>query len=274
MKPSRQIPATHGRAAGEAAFTLVEIAISLAIIGFALVAIIGALPRGMNVQRENREDTIINQDAAYLVEAIRSGARGLDTLTNSVYAITNYWAFYETNAASTNLNGAPGHDGYTYLRSHITSKSPPPADDTIPINNGYRIIGLLGTPKYIPGSGRSGAGFYSNHVVASVRALSGLAAEKFPQDNPDVRQDAFSYRLITENLLLPVPADFNAISPRRELSGNLHEVRLLFRWPLFPSGTIGNGFQTYRTMVSGTLTNEPLGGVTWFFQAQTFSKAP
>src|SRR5947207_7764407 len=38
------------------AFTMIEIAISLAVIGFALVAIIGILPTGMNVQKENREE--------------------------------------------------------------------------------------------------------------------------------------------------------------------------------------------------------------------------
>ena len=37
------------------AFTMVEIALALAIIGFALVAIIGVLPFGLNVQRQNRE---------------------------------------------------------------------------------------------------------------------------------------------------------------------------------------------------------------------------
>ena len=70
---------------------MVEIAICLAIIGMALVAIIGVLPLGMNVQRDNREETVINQDATVFLEAIRNGARGLNDLTNYVYAITNYW---------------------------------------------------------------------------------------------------------------------------------------------------------------------------------------
>src|SRR2546426_366578 len=80
---------TAARRAGrdEAAFTMVEIAISLAVIGFALVAIIGVLPTGMTVQRENREETIINQDATYFAEALRNGAHGLDDLTNFVYAV-------------------------------------------------------------------------------------------------------------------------------------------------------------------------------------------
>ena len=59
---------------GERAFTMVEIAIAIGVIGFALVAIIGILPIGMNSQKDNREDTVISQDAPYFLEAIRNGA--------------------------------------------------------------------------------------------------------------------------------------------------------------------------------------------------------
>ena len=60
-----------------AAFTMVEIALCLGVIAFALVAIIGVLPTGVRVQRDNREDTIINQEGLLLLEAIRSGSQGL-----------------------------------------------------------------------------------------------------------------------------------------------------------------------------------------------------
>src|SRR5664280_2637396 len=93
----------------QSAFTMVEIAICLAIIGFALVAIIGVLPIGMNTQRDNREETIINQDATVFIEAIRGGARGLDDLTNYVYAITNYWTWYNADGGVR----AIGVNGYT-----------------------------------------------------------------------------------------------------------------------------------------------------------------
>src|SRR3972149_5103108 len=107
----RQFPSREGSGVGssgrprsfrQSAFTMVEIAIALAVIGFALVAIIGVLPAGMNVQKENREETVINQDASIFLQAIRSGARGLDDLTNYVIAITNNWAEYSTNATQTN----------------------------------------------------------------------------------------------------------------------------------------------------------------------------
>ena len=52
-----------------------EIAIALGVIAFALIAIIGILPAGLQVQKDNREETIINQDARLLLEAIKSGGR-------------------------------------------------------------------------------------------------------------------------------------------------------------------------------------------------------
>jgi type II secretory pathway pseudopilin PulG len=59
----------------EAGFTMAEIAIALGVIAFALIAIIGILPAGLQVQKDNREETIINQDARLLLEAIKSGGR-------------------------------------------------------------------------------------------------------------------------------------------------------------------------------------------------------
>src|ERR1043165_8783799 len=70
------------------AFTMIEIALSLAVVGFALVAIIGVLPTGMTVQKDNREDTVINQEGRYWMQLIKGGALGLEDLTNYVESIT------------------------------------------------------------------------------------------------------------------------------------------------------------------------------------------
>ena len=72
---------------------MIEIALCLAIIGFALIAILLVLPSGMNTQRDTREETVIGQDASILLEAVRAGALGLDDLKNHVYAIVNTNAF-------------------------------------------------------------------------------------------------------------------------------------------------------------------------------------
>jgi len=254
------------RARGLAAFTMVEIALSLAVIGFALVAIIGILPLGMNVQRENREETIINQDATVLMEAIRNGNQGFDDLTNYVIAITNVWATYDNRR----VLDRTGLDWYTPTDSRIPGRA---------LTNGFRIVGLLSTPRYVhnPSSG----GFLSNYVVANFRSMSGAAYEKFPQDDPTLREMAFSYRLISEIITFGTPASEtvtnNAWDPGQvnygfyatntseyasraaylsyvtNLQNNLHDVRLIFRWPLRPDGRVGNGRQVYCTTVGGRL---------------------
>ncbi len=200
-----------------AAFTLVEIAICLAIVSFALIAIIGVLPLGMDTQRQVREETVINQDATMLLEAIRNGNQigGGTDLANYVYAI-------QDEAGGTN-----------YGPSILTSSQ--------------IIVGLLSTP---------GGG----HMVASVQAMSGLAAQESPQTNSTILNDAFSYKVVCVN----VPAQ-GVNNPN-----NLHELRMTFLWPILPNGQIGSGRQTFRATIAGQLslaqTNPPL----WYYQPQKF----
>lgn len=244
---------------------MIEIALSLAVIGFALVAIIGVLPRGMNVQRQNREETIINQDAGVFASALRNGARGMDDLTNYVYAITNYAQEF---SAATNPVGNLVANGYTFFDS---TRDGALTTTQFPITNGYRIVGLLSFPKYVPVS--AGGGFFSNHVVAFVRALSGPASEKPPQTNADVRLDAFAYRLICESMPL---AAYDGNTPHgHQLTNNFSELRLTFRWPLSPTGVPGNNRQTFRTQIGGHLlaTND-IGHPLYFFEPQIFAHSP
>ena len=209
-------------------FTMVEIAICLGVIGFALVAIIGILPHGMNQQRDNRFDTYLAQDAAYWMEAIRSGAQGLDDLTNHVEEIaivdlvplakTNYYSF-----------GVPSVNTFS---------------------NGREIIGLLSTP-----------GDTNVIVQARVRAISGGAAEKGTQ-MPDF---TFRYLLQVDNRPLQT-VDPNL--PDLPLLANyLREVRLAFRWPVLANGTSsGRPPKVFRTQVSGTLANDPSNSVFYYFR--------
>lgn len=105
------------------AFTLVEVAIALAVIAFALTAILRVLPKGMTTQRDNRHDTIINHDATYLLEAIRSGAQGMDDLTNFVDAIavdgvTNFFGGgYTSGEEIVSLLTTPGADVRATVRA-------------------------------------------------------------------------------------------------------------------------------------------------------------
>ena len=260
-------------------FTMIEIAISLAVIGFALVAIIGILPQGMTVQKENRQETIINQDANMYMEAIRNGGKGFDDLTNYVMAITNYWKIYNDKGP------VVSHvEAHTYTGAWLDGT---PTGNWI--TNGLRIIGLLTTPRYVDNSS-STIFFRSNYIVAYVRSMSGQAGEKFPQTNSSMLDLAFGYRMMPEivpyTYYEPDWTNYTAYTGLERITRsnywrvastvqtNLSDLRLTFRWPSFPNGKVGNDRQIFRTVAGGRLlqTNN-LGMPLWFFEPRTYVKA-
>ena len=123
---------------------MIEIAIALGVIAFALVAIMGILPLGLTVQRDNRFETIINQDATYWLEAIRDGAQ--HTSADNV-DLTNFVERIEI---------VKGNNVVTYQNLGVP-----------PLDYSSNIIGILTRPfdKDIT-------------VFANVRAFSGAVGEK------------------------------------------------------------------------------------------------
>jgi type II secretory pathway pseudopilin PulG len=244
---------------------MVEVAISLAIIGVALVAIIGVLPIGMNTQRDNREETTVNQDATVLLEAIRNGSQGADDLTNYVYAIVNDGDNPGGTFTNTSLLG--NQQGYF-----------PGAP--VRLLSGQRIIGLLSTPEFVDGAGTpmpKVSAAYSNHIIAYVRSLSGVAAGKPPQDNDVMRGNDFAYRVLCVNA--PVPVDTNVFNlPAAQqkyiwqLLANQHELRMTFLWPQLPNGKVGNSRLTFRATIAGqTMITNDSGRKLYFYQPQSFA---
>jgi hypothetical protein len=212
------------------AFTLVEIAIALGVIGFALVAIIGILPTGLQIQRDNRAETIINQDGTFWLEAIRNGARGLDELVDHVESITIITWNYAVDP--------PAIISSNYLTFNNGGYA-----------NGSNIIGLLTTPAAIP----------NTEAQAVVTAISGAAAEK-STDAAD-RELAFRYRMTvqiekTENY---VPS-FSALSTNHlpmvaDPLTSLYELRLNMAYAWVRDSQPGTRRQTYRASISRTMTN-------------------
>lgn len=267
MNP-RALPTASGtprRGARSArAFTMVELAISIAVVAFALVAILGVLPTGMQVQRDNREETIINQDGNLWLEAIRSGSLGMDDLTNYVDAII----------LSNQFN--------TYVFRY----------EAAGFTNGAQILGLLSTPKYLQTNRNR---VIETTVFAYVRALTGSAVEKPDLARNRIANDlAFSYRLTSEVIPFnPVPAsetNFHAFGLRDvdrlvrsnqwlravNLERNFHEVALTLEWPLIPRAgqiTVGGNRKQFRTLVSGAMratnTSSRLP-MQYLFQPSTF----
>jgi hypothetical protein len=206
---------------------MVEIALSIAVVAFALVAILGVLPTGLQVQRDNREETIVNADGAYLMEALRTGSDRLGLLSNAVYFL------------SLNFNNGD--------REQIVN-DPAGLD-------GQRLVGLLSTPRSFNPRGLS-------NVVAWVRAINGPAIDR----DADARDLAFRYQLIAEvhPFVGYPPALTNQLSTNdlarlNRLQNGLHEIRLTMRWPLFKDNVaapqnsrVGARRRTFRALVSGS----------------------
>ena len=54
--------------------------IAIAIVAVGMIAIFGILPAGLNVQRDNRQETVIKYEALYWMEALRSGGAALPVM--------------------------------------------------------------------------------------------------------------------------------------------------------------------------------------------------
>ena len=142
-------------------FTLVEVAISIGIVAFALVAIIGILPTGMDVKKQNKEDTIINQDGPMFINAIRTGSRNLANVDGNfeyIHVLRNGQIILGlTNGIHTNVTPA-------------------------------EIIGLLGQPKFEAGT--------TNRYITRAKFLSNSGPLEL--EGNQTRALAFSYRLTSE----------------------------------------------------------------------------
>jgi type II secretory pathway pseudopilin PulG len=225
----------------ERAFTMVEVALSLAVVAFALVAIIGILPTGMTVQKDNREDTLMNQEGRFWIEALKSGARGLHDLTNHVEQIKIEPASgpYSTVTVDNKEN--------TYLTS-------------------TDIISLLSVPKYE----YVGTNTYTNRITARVKAITGPAVEQAPfTTDPANVPNVFRYQLQTEIVPhYPLPTELvkDALAASTNnlplarfnegMGSNLWDVRIILRWPVVERGNgwfVGNSRKTFRAQVSGEL---------------------
>ena len=253
---------------GRAGFTIIELVICLGIIAFALVAIIGVLPIGINVQKDNREETIINQDSLYWMEAIRSGATGMNDLTNHI-------AFIEIRNSN----------------SQVYRWEPIPAaagDSHIELPRGVQgaaIIGLLSMPVQADLVGPltvrnwpqvdTQSGEY-NRIWAKVRAISGSAVDK----GEAAKGMAFSYRLTSEVRPIRTMGDWGnlsdnplAMDANRFRKLNFYEIKLTFQWPEYAFGgeeRPGPNRKVFRTVVAGRLVNRslfnPIEPVTGRFQ--------
>ncbi len=181
----------------ERAFTMVEIAISIAIVGFALVAIIGVLPTGLNVQRDNREDTIINNDATFFIEAILNGPG-----STNLFVLTNNMVLLDVTNSGVHLGaGTP-----SFTNGQL---------------NAAQIVGYLSMPS------QNG----QNSCYGQFRSISATLSDR----QAGAGGLAFTYQ-VTPTVDSVSPSLYTNYYSQY-LTNNLWEVRLLFQWPVIGANT-------------------------------------
>jgi len=239
-----------------AAFTIVDLAICIAVVAFALVAIIGVMPTGLQVQRQNREDTIMAQEGKLWLEAIRSGALGIDYLTNYVDQIR------VDTVRKLPQDTQYQHASNTYVYAGFAGG--------VGFRNGRDIVGLLSLPGYYEwGHAPSNFVLWATNTTAFVRTMTGSAAEKWA-DNEfaltyRLRSEVRQFSAVTGMNLDPDQAGLNeaqkearraAILRGAALRMNLYELRLILDWPVYQRGDrleVGGNRKVFRTLVSGSL---------------------
>lgn len=240
----------------EAAFTLTELALCIAVVGIALVAIIGVLPSGLLVQRQNREDTLITEDAKYLMEAIRSGGIGIPDLTNYIEEVRWIRQFPNGQMATNFFRGINHPDA-------LSGGVPLIIDSRI-------LIGMLSSPReeFFNPMNPNTAQMQTNRVQAIFRSFGSAFTDKPYADLGAVRpsptrlEGAFRYLVTCESRPVATRPPFLAAGgqgtgPIRfqqqiELDGSLHEIVLRFQWPVFRVGNeyrVGNGQKVFRSQV-------------------------
>ncbi len=251
-----------------AAFTLTEIALCIAVIGIALVAIIGVLPSGLNVQKQNREDTLVAQDAQFLIESIRSGSLGISDLTNNV----DYIRWRRVGA----LTGDNFYKGPNYNET-----LPGPTEK---ITQAWQVVALLSLPRYEAVVVGKEVRIVENIVTAQFRSFTSPFSEKSYRDGggvPDTTRftTAFRYQIEAQSdtavtrppvtVMVPytnAPLVASTLNQQIRLDESLSDLRLTFHWPVFRTASgdfrVGNNRRTFRTEVFGTrqiLTTNFLG---------------
>ncbi len=249
-EPSRSLRAT-------AAFTMIEIALCIAVVAIAMVAIIGVLPAGLNVQKQNREESLLTQDAELLLNALRGGQTRLQDLLNYADRVTLVRQYRDRAPSRTN-----------HFHGPLVQGTPAGSD---PLVDAFQVLGLISRPKYTQeaSSVSKGTVAVTNIVRLEMRSMSGSMA-----DHPIIRKSerrtmpndaridfAFRYLVTLEtvtrqSVLVPGATQL----PSDTMAGSVSEVRMILEWPLQRTGTDPNQYRLglnrreFRTEVLGQPT--------------------
>lgn len=233
----------EGRICGgrNSAFTLVEIALCIAVVSIAMVAIIGVLPTGMNVQQQNREESLLNQDAELLLNVLRSGQVGSRDLLNFADRVTLVRDYRDGSATRTN-----------HFHGPLVADAP---DTSEPMTDVFQLLGLVSRPRYtreVSQNTPNGSVAVTNTIRLEMRTLSGSMANQPVIRSGNVRTPgndqridfAFRYLVTVETVSrqgVRVPGDITR--PEDPTASGVSEIRMTFEWPLVRFGAAPNQYR-------------------------------
>jgi hypothetical protein len=229
-------------------FSIAEVMLAVGVVAFGLVAVLGVLPVGLTVQKDNREETIIRYDAQYWMTVLRAGMQPTDALHQVEWVelqVEDDDGPVVYRAHRPRLGGE-GYDGpksewppdMTYLFMGHLKQTTWPTDVigwmSIP-DRGYASLSdtpHLGTVKKTARvramNGHLFDRIYGRKVLVATKrdfkdlSLSGGETAFHPQPGGEF---AFSYLLETN--IAPDPAN-----------ANLWRITLTFKWPVLDDPTL------------------------------------
>ena len=230
------------RTRARAAFTLAEVALALAVVAFGLVAVLGVLPVGLNVQRDNREETLIKNDAEYWMNAIRGGRLALDSLNHVewVEVETATGSLYRAEYAALQFDGAPTNASAGWPMFNGNQMPPITYRGSLKQST-WRgdVIGWLSVPN---GMARK---------RAKVRPVgSTLLHRKFGEKT--VGQDG---KVMYRNAGGEQTFSYLLESSVQQVAPGFWEIKLTMQWPILEEGAtadtvkIGPGLRTFVTYI-------------------------
>lgn len=261
---------------------MVEIALAIGILGIALVAIVGVLPVGLNVQKENREDTLIEQEGDFFMNVlVNSQDFGRDSilgtgqrrLTNVVDQINVRYIDLETGLVTSDV---------TYDRGNTSG--------LVAGWNPRTVIGLLSRPYWTRDT------WHTQRV--ETRAVARASVGSAMEQTPLFEDFAFHYEMLVKIHPYSSPYEMGGDSSLREemvelgpfgerelfrqesLMNNLYQVTLEIRWPVTGAHdaggayTVGNNKRVFRRYVSGSLIEDARSPEMFYFSRYVYRPNP
>ncbi len=229
---------------GRAAFTMGEVAIALAVVAFGLVAVLGVLPVGLNVQRDNREDTLIKNDGEYWMHALRGGRLALDSLNHVEWMEihTPDTKLYRAEFAALQFDGHPADSAlWPVFHDAAGNAQLPPASYRGSLKQStWRgdVIGWLSTPDSM-----------AVRKIAKVRPMGSTVLQRKFGEKTVGRDGRVMYRNEGGDQTFSYLLESSVV----ERAPSFWEVKLTMRWPILEEGATADTVKTgpgRRTFVS------------------------